>query len=572
MTILQRPDELHGAEVARFKFTANEEVAEFSCSVVLTGADPNFSQCGKSDEGSAEFRLDDGNYTFQVRAKDFAGNPGYSIEFPFLVDTSPPQVTMVEYEKATMRTNVSISFEVLDGDGSGVALSNISCLLRNESRDVQAEWVPGCESPAVYVLDEGKYVFNIRAVDRAGLITESQDYILVVDQTPPTTKITQSPSEAPQPSYVAFRFTGEDNPLASASGVDSYECLLTRIIPDPATDDSTAADIRNKELDPVNRNNSVQALQSVEDGKPTSGIEIVNGPSVDLDAWVACENPIILKGMPSGSYEFRARAIDEAGNTGNASNPALFTVDAALPIPGDQASDSGSPAPLWIIIAVVGAAFAVAVVVLIIIIRLRRRNNRNQQIQHHHYTQGYGRSHPAVAQNNVNDLSSGSSEDVLLQAAIRENNMANQRNLHLQNDFENRLEAALQASRENASTAHQSPGQNQSQNDNERSLGPALQSSHGAVSRPRQSAQDYQQQLEAALVASREEYEYNEAVKRSLQTQQQSFENATSPQEMQPSLGNAPTAPPYQSGWQGGQSSTDPQWPPASNFPSWAYQ
>lgn len=75
----------------------------------------------------------------------------------------------VKIPKPGNESKVKVEFDVMDLGGSGVSPANVSCLLRAEEREVSAEWVPGCESPQDYVLNEGRYVFNMRAVDRAGL-------------------------------------------------------------------------------------------------------------------------------------------------------------------------------------------------------------------------------------------------------------------------------------------------------------------------------------------------------------------------------------------------------------------
>lgn len=67
------------------------------------------------------------------------------------------------------QSRVEVLFEVLDNRGSGISPANVSCLLRNEENEATAEWMPGCSSPQEFDLEEGRYVFNIRAVDKAGL-------------------------------------------------------------------------------------------------------------------------------------------------------------------------------------------------------------------------------------------------------------------------------------------------------------------------------------------------------------------------------------------------------------------
>lgn len=79
-------------------------------------------------------------------------------------------------------SEIKVDFETMDHGGSGVIPANISCLLRAEEREVSAEWVAGCKSPQRYDLKEGRYVFNVRAVDRAGLHSKPNVRYQIFDQ------------------------------------------------------------------------------------------------------------------------------------------------------------------------------------------------------------------------------------------------------------------------------------------------------------------------------------------------------------------------------------------------------
>jgi len=42
------------------------------------GIAKRFNQCQGLEDGTVDYQLEDGKYTFQVKAEDLAGNAGYS--------------------------------------------------------------------------------------------------------------------------------------------------------------------------------------------------------------------------------------------------------------------------------------------------------------------------------------------------------------------------------------------------------------------------------------------------------------------------------------------------------------
>lgn len=83
----------------------------------------------------------------------------------YVVFKAPAQFT-------TNQNEVEFEFEVRDG-GSGVMEQNISCSLSDASSGIRTEQESStCTSPVRFDLEEGRYVFTLRAADRAGLINE----------------------------------------------------------------------------------------------------------------------------------------------------------------------------------------------------------------------------------------------------------------------------------------------------------------------------------------------------------------------------------------------------------------
>ncbi|GMH39934.1 hypothetical protein BSKO_07838 [Bryopsis sp. KO-2023] len=225
----KQPNTYHGAQTVRWNFASTEEVSGYSCSMVAKGKPSKFGSCAGDVEGSAEYTLEDGWYKFQVSGEGHAGNVGMSDVAKFMVDLQPPLI-VVEKPKPSKQGKLDIGFQVMDNRGSGVIPANVSCLLRNEALEVSDDWVPECTSPVTYDLLEDRYIFNVRAVDRAGLHSR-QDHIIIVDSTPPTARITSTRPVGPQPAFVIFKFTGKDEPERIASLVNHYECKLEERTP-----------------------------------------------------------------------------------------------------------------------------------------------------------------------------------------------------------------------------------------------------------------------------------------------------------------------------------------------------
>ena len=61
-----------------------------------------------------------------------------------------------------------------------------------------------------------------------------------------------------------------------------------------------------------------------------------------MGRWEPCREPIIFDGLPQGRYGFRLQPIDAAGNVGPVSDPYVFEVDPALPIPEFAADEDGA--------------------------------------------------------------------------------------------------------------------------------------------------------------------------------------------------------------------------------------
>lgn len=186
ITFLERPGRFHGASDLVVKFQANEDVTKYWCSMRPQKLPSSFNQCPGNEFGIVDYQLEDGWYTFQVKAQDQAGNVGFSETVTFLIDSLPPNIgtycipwllkVCLDFTTDSPlyrnKEKIKLEFDIKD-DGSGVSEQNQTCLLIDESTDVRKEiQLEECRSPMKRQLKEGRYLFTVRAVDHAGLVNE----------------------------------------------------------------------------------------------------------------------------------------------------------------------------------------------------------------------------------------------------------------------------------------------------------------------------------------------------------------------------------------------------------------
>jgi len=417
----ERPGAFHGASDLVLKFEANEVVSGYNCSMRRRGVHQRFNQCPGTEPGTVDYQLEDGEYTFQVEAKDMADNVGRSENVTFMIDSKPPRILFkTPMQFTTNQSEVSFEFEVRD-NGSGVDTENMTCLFSDESSGVRSEQQSSsCVSPMRFDLEEGRYVFTLRAADRAGLINE-KDLPIIVDFTPPGISWAATPpKDEMQPSFVLFQFEGSDEPKNIASLVTSFECRLDRrrrsqTVQGQRIEFSQEGKRRMllhiKDAGIVSRH--LLQDNTTDSTENRSVIRIRDGTVVTLGEWVTCEDPVILTGMPSGDYEFQVRAIDLAGNVGEPTAVSVFSVDETLPIPGEESGDSsdGSVSLSAGIVGVMAAGSVAFVLCMCVVVGCWRRRTRRRRLEKLNTQR--------TAQTRREDISTSSSRDPMLAAAMQ---------------------------------------------------------------------------------------------------------------------------------------------------------
>eukprot|EP00210_Caulerpa_lentillifera_P000241 g234.t1 len=392
ITLIDKPEAYHGAKEVIIKFEANEPVSSYNCSMRRKDSPVGFIQCPGNEPGTVDYQLDDGEYAFQTIAMDRAGNTGLSDRLEFMIDTKAPQISFDPSESiASNDGSVSFEFKISD-EGSGIVESNTSCSLLNELSQSMVSLTEPCVSPMVLELEEGRYLFTVETMDRAGH-NQEQSLQIVIDFTPPIVSWWSKPEAGEiQPPFVVFQFSGSDEPKNISSSVDYFECKLQhsrqfeRVERVEFEEHGKRRKLRNVHPDSINVRTLLETPESENQSSTSNSrrqrresVRIIDGPLLHLDEWTRCKSPVVLTEIKTGDYGFQVRAVDFANNTGDPIVVQTFSVDDTLPIPGTE-TDSGDDLALSVegIIAIVVALCLFILCVCILVACCRRKQRRKQ--------------------------------------------------------------------------------------------------------------------------------------------------------------------------------------------------
>jgi Tol biopolymer transport system component len=146
---------------AAFAFSSAEANAAFECRLTRQGDTPgSFAACTSPNRQS---NLADGSYTFEVRAKDAAGNTDQSpAGRTWTVDATAPETT-IDIAPPPVTNSRQASFYFSSSEDN----ATYECSL--DSGAWQA-----CNSPKDYAdLSDGEHAFSVRATDTVGNVDES---------------------------------------------------------------------------------------------------------------------------------------------------------------------------------------------------------------------------------------------------------------------------------------------------------------------------------------------------------------------------------------------------------------
>jgi hypothetical protein len=347
-TISQAPPALTNATTATFAFTASEAGCTFEGK--LDGATFQVIASPLVLHG-----LGEGAHTYQVRARDAAGNVDASpATFTWTIDTTPPETTLTQVPPSPSGSSSAMF---------AFTASEAGCTFQ---RSLDGGGYVAVGSPDTLLnLEAGAHLYRVRAVDAAGNIDATPaEYAWTIDLTPPDTTITQSPPQRTNSTSAVIAFTASKTgctfqgsldgvvfaavsspvslgPLAEGTHTYQVRAIDTAGLIDPTpasatwtvdvTPPTTTISLAPPAL--TNESTAMIAFASSESGCTFEG-------SLDGAIFTAVVSPVILVGLSDGAHNYQIRAMDAAGNVESAPVTYTWKIDTIPPV----IISSGSPA------------------------------------------------------------------------------------------------------------------------------------------------------------------------------------------------------------------------------------
>ncbi len=333
---------------ATFAFFSFEFDARFECS--LDGAP--FSACASPVTYGS---LSAGTHTFQVRARDAAGNVDASpASYSWTVDRTAPATTLT-----STPSNPSSPFSSPFAFESDEASARFECSLDGSP-------FTECFSPVtLFDLSDGSHTFRVRARDTAGNADATPaSHAWRVDAMAPITRITSAPSNPSNQASVVFSFESNDAEArfkcsldgaaftdctspANVSGLgEGAHTFRVRARDGLGNEESSAAShawtvdltapattLTSAPTDPSAQSTATFTFSSSAD----ASFEC----SLDGAAFSDCTSPATYANLTEGSHTFQVRAKDGVGNADATPASHTWTVDLPTPEQPEDPEEGG---------------------------------------------------------------------------------------------------------------------------------------------------------------------------------------------------------------------------------------
>jgi chitobiase/beta-hexosaminidase-like protein len=336
VSITSQPVSPSNDNTPTFAFGADKASVSFSCALTLAGGTPAFNLCNSP----ATFGpVADGSYTFTVQGTDPSGNVG-SASASLVVDTVAPTVS------------ASPAGGIFTAPQSVVLTASEPATIFYTTDGTTPTTLSTSGASPVTVSIPGSATLKYFAKDLAGNVgaVASQVYqigAVTITQNPPTLSNINTPTFAWTDTLAGATFQCS---LVLQTGVDSFSpCTTPKTYtaqPDGAyrfvvkdqngssaqflfTIDTTPP-VVSLTQNPANPDQSNSALFAWTANEAVSGYQCSFGLQTAPDAFAACTSPVTESNLADGSYVFKVKGTDLAGNT---STPIsyLFNVTAFAP-------------------------------------------------------------------------------------------------------------------------------------------------------------------------------------------------------------------------------------------------
>ncbi len=333
-TIDSHPPDPSASTSASFTFSG-ESGASFLCQLDGGG----FSACTSPKNYSG---LSQGAHSFQVKARDAAGNDSAVTTYGWTIDSIPPAAPTIGSHPADPTNSTSASFTF-----SGESGASFLC-------ELDGGGFSACTIPKGYSgLAEGAHSFQVKGVDAVGNESSPSSFNWTIDTTAPAAPtIGSHPPDPSTSTSASFTFSGESgatffceldgggfsactSPKAYSGlgeGAHSFSVKATDAAGNESavttyawTIDTTppaTPSIDSHPADPTNSTNADFTFSG------ESGLSFLC--QLDGGGFSACTSPKSYSGLGEGPHTFQVKARDDAGNE-SAVSSFNWTIDTAPP-------------------------------------------------------------------------------------------------------------------------------------------------------------------------------------------------------------------------------------------------
>ncbi|KAA1395692.1 FG-GAP-like repeat-containing protein [Aeromicrobium ginsengisoli] len=344
-TITGGPDGATNDNTPTFTFVSSEPGSTFEC-----GFNGAFSDCTSPYTSDG---IGDGEHTFEVRAKDAAGNEDASTASrTFTLDRNPPT------------TSITSGPSGVTGDSTPTfGFTSPEPGARYECRVDDAAF-DACTTPHTTAeLSDGDHVFQARSVDVVGNVDPIPAAIaFTVDTVAPDTEISSGPGGLIYDRTPSFSFSNTDGALTHECRVDDepFTTCTSPTTTDPLSDGEHTFEVRgidgggNVDPTPAKRTFTIDTeifrtgitagpSGLTADSTPTFAFATPD-PNSTFECRIApapfeeCTSPYTAPEQSDGEHTLEVRATDSYGNIERSPAKRTFTVDTVAP---DTTLDSG---------------------------------------------------------------------------------------------------------------------------------------------------------------------------------------------------------------------------------------